>query len=61
MHTKHSLLIIHLNEHHAYTFVQSSDLAKNWHFCTLIIVKIFVAPPLDPKTFDIRRIILKRS
>ena len=28
-------------------------------FCTLIILNISVAPLLDPKTFDIRRIILQ--
>ena len=44
-------------EQQAYTFVQFSDTAKKWHFCTLIIVNISVAPPLDPKTFYIRRII----
>ena len=46
------MLIINLNRQHVYTFVQSSDIAKNWHFGTLIIVNtcISVAAPLDPKT-----------
>ena len=53
------MLIINLNEQHAYKFFQSSDIAKDWHFCTLIIVNISVAPPLDPKTFDIKKNHLK--
>ena len=40
IHTKHSSLIINLHEQQAYTFVQFSDLAKNWHFCTSIIVNM---------------------
>ena len=61
IYTKYLFLIINLNQQHAYTFVQFSDIAKNWHFCILIIVSISVAPTLDPKTFDKRRHILKRS
>ena len=53
----HSLLKINLHEKQAYTFVKFSDKAKNLPFVTLISV----APPLNPKTFDIRRIILKCS
>ena len=45
------LLIINLHEQQAYTVVQLSDLAKNWHFCTPIIVNISIPQPLDPKTF----------
>ena len=60
IYSKHSLLIIKWNEKQAYTFVQFSDRAKRWHFCTLIIVNISFAPTLDPKTFDIRGIICKR-
>ena len=50
IYTKHSLLIINLNEQHAYTVVQYSDIVENWHFRTLIIVNISVAPPPDPNT-----------
>ena len=61
IHIKHSLLIINLHEQQAYPFVQVSDLAKNWHFCTPIIVNMSMPPPLDPKSFDIQRIFWKRS
>ena len=37
-------------------FVQFSDLAKNWQFCTPIIGNISMPPPLYPKSFDIQRI-----
>ena len=50
-----------MNEQQAYTFFQSSDIAKNGNFCTLIIVNISLIKPLDPKTFDIRKFIVKRS
>ena len=60
IYTKHLLLIINLHEQQAYTVVQLSDLAKNWHFCTPIIVNISIPQSLDPKTFDILRIFLKR-
>ena len=53
--TRYSLLKINLHEQQACTLVKFSDIAKNWPFVTLIPVD----PPLDPKTFDIRRIILK--
>ena len=56
---KHSLLLIHLHEQQAYIFVQCSHIAKNWNFCTLIIINISVAPPLDPKTLNIRKTISK--
>ena len=36
-------------------------IAENWRFSTLIIVNISVSPCLDPKSFDIQRIILKHS
>ena len=49
-----------MHEQQAFTFVHFSDVAKNWHFRTLIIVNISVAPPLDPQTFDKQRKILKR-
>ena len=39
-----------LHEQQAYTFVQFSDKAKNWHFGILIIVNIFVAHPHDLNT-----------
>ena len=42
-------LIIDLHEQHEYTSVQFSDIAKNLHFCTLIIINISIAPLLDPK------------
>ena len=61
MHTKHSLLIINFPKEKAYAFVQLSDLAKNWHISTPIIVNISIPPPLGPKTFDIQIIFLKRS
>ena len=53
IYTKQSLLIINLHEQQASEFVQFSDLAKFWHF---IIVNISVTPPLNPKTFDKRKI-----
>ena len=53
---KHSSLIMNLHEQQAYAFAQFSDLAKNWHFCTPIIVNISIHPFLDPKSFDIQRI-----
>ena len=54
--------IINLHEQQAYTFVQFSEIdKKNWHFCTLTIVNVSIAPSLDPKTFDIEGIMLKRS
>ena len=40
-----------MHEQQAYSFAQFSDIAKHGT----------IAPPLDPKTFDTRRIILKRS
>ena len=43
------MLIINLHEQQAYTFVQFSDLAKNWQFCTPIIVNISIPPPLNLK------------
>ena len=44
------LLIINLHELQAYKFVKFSDLAKNWYFCTPIIVIFSVAPqPLIQK------------
>ena len=58
IHTKHSFLILNLYEQQAYIVVQLSDFAKNWHFCTTIIVNISIPPPLDPKTFDIQKIFL---
>ena len=61
MYAKHSLITINLLETKAYTFVQFSDLAKIWHFCTPIIVNISIPSPLDPKIFDIKRIFQKRS
>ena len=60
MYAEHSLLTINLMEQYAHAFVQFSDLAKNWHLCTPIIVNISIPPPLDPKIFDIKRIFLKR-
>ena len=50
-----------MNQQHAYTFVQFSDIAINWHFCIRIIVNIYVAPLLDPKTFDKRRFIFSNK
>ena len=52
-----------MHEQQAYTFGQFSDLAKNWHLCihVPIIVNMSLPPPLDPKSFDIQRIFLKRS
>ena len=50
-----------MNQQHAYTFVQFSDIAKNWHFCTLIIVNISDAPLRDLKTFDKRRFICSNN
>ena len=47
--TKHLLLIINLHELQAYKFVKFSDLAKNWYFCTPIIVIFSVAHPLIQK------------
>ena len=61
IYTKHLLLMINLDEQQAYTVVQLFDFAENWHFCTPIIVNIFIPPPLDPKTFVIQRIFLKYS
>ena len=61
IYTKHSLLTIDLLEQNAYGFVQFSDFAKNWRFCTPIIVNISIPPPLDPKISDIQIIFLKRS
>ena len=61
IYTKHSLITIDLLEQLAGAFVQFSDLAKNWHFCTPINVNISKPPPLDPKIVDIQRIFLKRS
>ena len=46
IYTKHSLLTINFPEQ-AYAFVQFSDLAKNWHICTPIIVNIYIPTPLD--------------
>ena len=54
-------MIINLHEQYVYTVVQFSDLAKNWQFCTPIIVNIVIHPPLDPKTFDIQRIVWNYS
>ena len=42
---------MNLHEQQTYNFVQTSDLAKNWHFSTPIIVNIFIPQPLDPKKF----------
>ena len=44
-----------------FCYMNFSDLAKTWHFCTPIIVYISVTPPLNPKTFEIPRIIFIRS
>ena len=59
--TKYSSLVINfMNKRHA--FVQFSYLAKNWHFCTPIInCQYFYTPTLDPKSFDIQRILWKCS
>ena len=57
IYTKHSSLIISLHEQQTHTFVQFSKLAKKWHFCTLIIVNISKPSPLNPKRFDIQRIL----
>ena len=56
VYTKHLLLIINLHELQAYKFVKFSDLAKNWYFCTPIIIIFSVAPP-----FEIWKNILKCS
>ena len=48
-----NLLIIILHEQQTYTFVQFSEIAKNSHFCTPIIVNFSIPPPVDPKSFDI--------
>ena len=61
IYTKHSLLTFNLLEQYADEFVQFSDLAKNWHFCTPIIVNISIPPPLDQKISDIQSIFFKRS
>ena len=47
---------MNLHEQQAYTFVQFSDLAKNRHVCTSIIVNIFIPQHLDRKSFEIQRI-----
>ena len=60
VYTKHSLLITNLHQQQAYTYFQFSDIAENWHFCTLIIVNISVALLLNPKTLDILRLIINR-
>ena len=59
----HSVLIINLHEQQAHTIVQFSDfhVAEKKHFRTTIFENIFVVQSLDSETFDIRRIILKRS
>ena len=49
IYTKHLLLMINLDEQQAYTVVQLFVFAENWHFCTPIIVNIFIPQPLDPK------------
>ena len=48
-----------MNEQHAYTFVKYSDIPKNWHFCTLIIVNISVAPSRRSINFWYTKIHLK--
>ena len=55
------LLMINVDEQQASTVVQLSDFAENCLFCTPINVNITIPPPLDPKTFVIQRIFLKRS
>ena len=45
IYTKHSSLIINLYEQQALTFVPFSDSAKNWRFCTHIIVNISIPHP----------------
>ena len=47
--------IVHnnLHEQQTYTVFQYPYKAKNWHFCTPIIVNISIPPTLDPKSFDI--------
>ena len=61
IYTKHLLLMINLDEQQSCTVVQLPDFAENCHFCTPVIVNISILPPLDPKTFVILRIFLKRS
>ena len=43
IYTKLSSLIINLHEQQTYTFIQFSDLAKNWHFAHLSL-SIFLYP-----------------
>ena len=50
--------MINSDEQQAYTVVQLSDFAENWHSFTLIVS---IPPPVDPKTLVIQRIFLKRS
>ena len=35
-----------------FTLVQFSDLGKNWHFSTPIIVNIFIPPSRDPNILE---------
>ena len=53
--------MINLDAQQTCTVVQLPDFAENFHLCTPIIVNISIPPPLDPKTFVIQRIFLKRS
>ena len=61
IYAKQLLLVINLDEQQAKTVVQLSDFAKNLRFFTPMVVNISIPPPLDPKTFVIQSIFLKRS
>ena len=45
IYTKHSSLVINLHEQQVHTFVQFSDLAKNWHFAHLLLSKFLYPHP----------------
>ena len=45
-------MVYNLHEQQAFTYFQFSDLAKNWHLCTPVIVNIlYPHPSIQKKVF----------